>query len=720
MDTKFQRYKPEIWGGIECSIVRINDSYRDQLEDIGHYERDGDLATIQALGIKALRYPVLWERHQPEQGTEIDWTWADKQLSFLKDSGISPIIGLTHHGSGPSYTNLADPNFPTLLAAYASHVAHRFPWAEYYCPVNEPLTTARFSGLYGIWFPHATDEKSFFTMLIHELRATVLAMREIRKVNPIAKLIQTEDITKVYSTPLLKYQADFENNRRWISFDLLCGKVNNQHPLWDHLRWVGIAASELTFFLDNPCPPDIIGLNYYVTSERFLDEHLDRYNPESHGGNGHHQYADVAAVRVLHTDGLRGLLQETWKRYKIPIAITEAHLHCTREEQLRWFNEIWNVCTLACNEGISIKAVTAWALLGAYDWNTLLTQHSKYYESGVFDCRNNVLRPTALANLIQSFTGKTYWHPTMATKGWWHQFDRFIHKPALIPNSLRLQEKPSDTGVLIVGSDNALGEVFCRICNMRKIPYKTIDHQALNTHELDLFSLFHHKQKPWAVINTYGFSKDAKASQQERIFIRMHQEIPHLLAVFCEENDIQLLTFSSPIVFNGEKKTPYLEDDNVSAHSFLGQCKAIGEQIVMSKCPAALILRVSIGFSPWDPQNCITQILEILNHRKTIKTFHDAMVTPAYLPDVAQTALDLLIDRECGIWHMTNGIPISWEDFTKEIARRGGGRSDLIQAVPFGSQHHPQNMQANNALQSSKGISLPDIDHALARYFSNA
>ena len=55
------------------------------------------------------------------------------------------IGGLVHHGSGPRYTNLLDPKFPQLLADYAAKVAKRYPWIEYWTPVNEPLTTARFS-----------------------------------------------------------------------------------------------------------------------------------------------------------------------------------------------------------------------------------------------------------------------------------------------------------------------------------------------------------------------------------------------------------------------------------------------------------------------------------------------------------------------------------------------------------------------------------------------
>jgi dTDP-4-dehydrorhamnose reductase len=40
-------------------------------------------------------------------------------------------------------------------------VAARYPWLRDYTPVNEPLTTARFSGLYGVWYPHHRNTHSF-------------------------------------------------------------------------------------------------------------------------------------------------------------------------------------------------------------------------------------------------------------------------------------------------------------------------------------------------------------------------------------------------------------------------------------------------------------------------------------------------------------------------------------------------------------------------------
>ena len=61
-------------------------------------------------------------------------------------------------------------------------------------------------------------------------------MRAIREVNPAARLLATEDVGKTFATRDLQYQADHENDRRWLTFDLLAGRVVAGHPLYDWLR----------------------------------------------------------------------------------------------------------------------------------------------------------------------------------------------------------------------------------------------------------------------------------------------------------------------------------------------------------------------------------------------------------------------------------------------------------------------------------------------------
>lgn len=105
-----------------------------------------------------------------------------------------------HHGSGPRHTSLLYPRFAAGLARFAGAVAERFPWVEQWTPVNEPLTTARFNALYGLWYPHARDDRSFVLALLNQCRATVLSMEAIRRINLAARLVQTDDISRTYGT----------------------------------------------------------------------------------------------------------------------------------------------------------------------------------------------------------------------------------------------------------------------------------------------------------------------------------------------------------------------------------------------------------------------------------------------------------------------------------------------------------------------------------------
>jgi hypothetical protein len=90
--------KLELWGGVECTINRVNDRYMEQLRRTGHVLRISDLDLFAELGIKALRQSVLWEASPAHRSQEERWGWAKRCLRRLDDLGIRPIVGLLHHG----------------------------------------------------------------------------------------------------------------------------------------------------------------------------------------------------------------------------------------------------------------------------------------------------------------------------------------------------------------------------------------------------------------------------------------------------------------------------------------------------------------------------------------------------------------------------------------------------------------------------------------------
>ena len=149
----------QIWGGIECTVNRVGDRYLDQIALSGRADGTDDIDRFAELGIRTLRYPILWERVAPDALRDADWSSTDLAMERMRELGVTPIVGLVHHGSGPRHTSLLDPAFPQKLGDFARAVAERYPWLEMTTPVNEPLTTARFAGLYGLWYPHARDDR---------------------------------------------------------------------------------------------------------------------------------------------------------------------------------------------------------------------------------------------------------------------------------------------------------------------------------------------------------------------------------------------------------------------------------------------------------------------------------------------------------------------------------------------------------------------------------
>lgn len=716
MDRLIQYYNPEIWGGIECTINRVKNNFFDQLQYSGHYYREDDIEQISQLGIKKLRYPILWEKHQPEKDGIIDWSWITKQLSRIKEKNIDVIAGLVHHGSGPVYTNLADENFPFYLAEYAQKLARQFPWIEYYTPVNEPLTTARFSGLYGIWYPHQNNSKAFTQMLLNELKATVLAMQEIRKINPNAKLVQTEDLGKTYSTKKLKYQADFENERRWLTYDLLSGKFDKNHYLWNHFKKLGVPEKDIYFFQENVCTPDIFGFNHYLTSERYLDERIHLYPPHTHGGNGRHHYADVEVVRVnIDEDtGIDVLLKEAWERFHQPIAITEVHLHCHREEQLRWFKHVWKVCNDLSKEGIDIRAVTSWAMLGSYGWNKLLTQDNGDYEPGVFDLRSGHLRPTALVNYIKKIAHENNSdHHLSEEKGWWLRDSRVLYGSG----SKTVQMKTSQSSpVLIIGRNGTLGKAFAKVCEDRCINYRLLSRQDCDISNLSSIKASIELYKPWAIINAAGFVRVDDAEKECDACTRDNTTGPKNLAIVCNQYGVQLLNFSSDLVFDGRKPTAYVESDLPNPLNAYGQSKAQAEILIQKEYPSSLIIRTSAFFGPWDEYNFVHYVRKALSNYQPVTVAKDIYISPTYVPHLANTSLDILIDNETGTWHLANKGSLSWAEFAFIVADKFDLNKSLVNAVNASEINYPAKRPFNSVLSSERGQLLPSFECALNEY----
>jgi dTDP-4-dehydrorhamnose reductase len=709
---------PELWGGVECTINRIGDRFRKQLDETGHARRDDDIERIAGIGFAAIRYPILWEQISPETPEEHDWGWTDGRIARLHACGQHIIAGLVHHGSGPRYTSLLDPGFATGLAAHARAVAERYPSISDWTPVNEPVTTARFSALYGHWYPHRRDEPSFWLALLNQVDATRLAMRAIRTIIPAARLIQTEDLGRTYATWALRDQAGFDNARRWMGWDLLCGLVRPGHDLWRRLCDFGL-RERLAAIAGDPCPPDIIGINHYLTSDRFLDHrrHRPPEDPRS-------AFSDVEAIRVLDPapQGLSGALDESWARYRLPVAITEVHNGCTREEQMRWTWRAWQIALEARARGVDVRAVTSWALFGSSGWDTLLTRSGRY-EAGAFDGGGAVPRPTAMVPLLRALArGKAPAHPVLRGAGWWQRPIRFHHplvaRPAAMSErwlgeATRATEPPP---VLIAGGDGRLGQALAAACRHRAIAHVRLGREALDLLDDASVAAGLDRHRPWVVLNAAGWKGIDDAEDDPAACFAINMGGAERLARACTERDIASVHVSSDLVFNGRSGGAYDEDATPDPINAYGRSKAAAEAALATLEGRHLVVRTAALFSPFDADNFAQAACGTLARGERFGASDEHVVSPTYLPDLCDAMLDLAIDGEAGLWHLTHGEPCDWADFARRLAAATGLDAGLVETRSPAELGWHAPRPRHVPLATRRGRLLPPLSDAIARF----
>ena len=713
----------ELWGGHECTVNAVAGEVFDQSRFSGHHDRPTDLDLFADLGLARLRYPVLWERVAPRDPAVRDWNWSDERMSRLRALGVAPIVGLVHHGSGPAYTSLIDDGFAPGLAAHAAAVAERYPWVADWTPVNEPLTTARFATLYGLWRPHARDERLFWLALLNQVDATRLAMRAIRRRNSAARLIQTEDLGRTYSTAPLADQARFDNDRRWMTWDLLEGRVVPGHAMWDHLRGHGL-DDRLRTIADDPCPPDVVGVNHYLTSDRYLDDRVERYPPERVGGNGRDVYADVEAIRVLQPapGGLAGVLDEAWLRYGRPVAVTECHAGSTREEQLRWLAEAWATAETLRARGVRIEAVTLWALLGGHNWNLLLTRHDGAYEVGAFDIRGPRPRPTALADFARRLAkGEATPDPAQGP-GWWRRDIRLQYRAAFRvaadcnPPPERLTRWTTARPILITGATGTLGKALARACEWRGLDYRLTSRDRLSLDAPEQIGAALDGMAPWLVINAAGFVRVDDAEREAAACMAANADGATRLAAACAERGLPFVTFSSDLVFDGALRRPYVESDATRPLNVYGASKQVAEIGILALSGRSLVIRTSAFFSAFDPHNFAAHVRALAARGETIEAADDLVVSPTYVPHLADAALDLAIDGEVGLWHLANAGAMDWACFARAILTATGGDASRVRGCPAELFGWPARRPSRVPLGSERGAVMPTLDEGLARY----
>jgi dTDP-4-dehydrorhamnose reductase len=379
---------------------------------------------------------------------------------------------------------------------------------------------------------------------------------------------------------------------------------------------------------------------------------------------------------------------------------------------VRWLHQAWTAAQAVREEGHDVRAVTVWAAFGTYDWDSLLTLNRGNYEPGLWDVSSGTPRPTALAKLARQLAhGQQPDDPVLAGPGWWQRELRLEYPVHGELEALTVAGAP----LLITGATGTLGHAFARFCELRGLPYRLLTRADMDIAEPASVAAALERWQPWAVINTAGFVRVDDAESDPRQW-RENVAGPVLLAQECARHGVRLVNFSSDLVFDGGKSSPYLESDAPSPLNAYGRAKLEAERAILTVAPDALVIRTAAFFGPWDRHNFVAQTLESLRRGERWRAAHDQWVSPTYVPDLVQATLDLLVDGERGLWHLSNRGAVSWAGLAEMSADAATLDKRLIQSVPGAALGQVAPRPRYSALASERALLMPRLEDALARY----
>ncbi len=262
--------------------------------------------------------------------------------------------------------------------------------------------------------------------------------------------------------------------------------------------------------------------------------------------------------------------------------------------------------------------------------------------------------------------------------------------------------------ILVTGADGQLGQC------LRKVVSESMDCVFLfeNRISLDItnndavFAYFN-RQKLDFCINTAAFTQVDLAECHQKEAYKINVEGVKNLIEACEEFRVKLIHLSTDFVFDGAKKTPYLETDLPKPQTYYGQTKLEAEEWIQHNLQAHYILRTSWLFSEYG-HNFMKTMLRLANEKKKIHVVNDQFGSPTSAADLAKAILTI-VDAEknhYGLYHFSNFGETTWYGFAKEIFRQQNLAIDLeaIQTSDFPTAAARPNYSVLNSSKFSKNF----------------
>jgi len=234
--------------------------------------------------------------------------------------------------------------------------------------------------------------------------------------------------------------------------------------------------------------------------------------------------------------------------------------------------------------------------------------------------------------------------------------------------------------VLLIGSNGQLGNDFRKLFDKKNIEYTATDYKELNiVNSTDLEEFFKENGNFTHIINCAAYNDVDKAENETEQCFKVNDEAPLIISRYAKKMGAVFVTYSTDFIFDGRKKSPYLEEDIISPLSVYGKSKSNMEEKILKEYKKVLVIRTSWLFGIGG-NNFNKQIINWSKLRDSLNIVDDQVSAPTYSADLAEFSWKLIQTKKYGLYHITNNGEASKYDQAKYVLEKIGWKGKLNRA----------------------------------------
>jgi dTDP-4-dehydrorhamnose reductase len=282
--------------------------------------------------------------------------------------------------------------------------------------------------------------------------------------------------------------------------------------------------------------------------------------------------------------------------------------------------------------------------------------------------------------------------------------------------------------ILIAGRNGRVARDLAEQAARLGFTARAVGRPELDIENVDAIARVMAAERPCAIVNAAAVGLVDEAERNPERALALNRDGAARLAAAAAHAGIPFLHISTDFVFDGSKRTPYVEEDPAAPANIYGRSKLAGEQAVLAAHPSALVLRTAWVYGRHGT-NFLTTMLRLAETQDVVRVVADQYGSPTAGADLARALLDIAARRATapseasGIYHLAGTGETSWHGLAEAIfagwARRGH-RVPHVEPISMAEWPSPAQRPPYSALDCRKvecvfGIRLPCWEESVDR-----